>query len=143
MNFLKLSTTTQLNKFARASRTDCRAAAGDGQGAFVHLSDGTSRLQIYVRRQDIAGVRNDADGGEVDAGSFSICSIIGLHRRRRLSVRDQDRANCRCMLRSYSFLQRLCCRCPTRCTGSKTPRFANATLRRFDRRQFKTRARRR
>jgi lysyl-tRNA synthetase, class II len=37
-----------------------------GKAAFVHLSDGTSRLQIYVRRQDIAGVRNDADGGEVN-----------------------------------------------------------------------------
>jgi lysyl-tRNA synthetase, class II len=37
-----------------------------GKAAFVHLSDGTSRLQIYVRRQDIIGVRNDADGGEVN-----------------------------------------------------------------------------
>ncbi len=37
-----------------------------GKAAFVHLSDGTSRLQIYVRRQDITGVRNDADGGEVN-----------------------------------------------------------------------------
>lgn len=37
-----------------------------GKAAFVHLSDGTSRLQIYVRRQDVAGVRNDADGGEVN-----------------------------------------------------------------------------
>ncbi|MDX6532028.1 MAG: lysyl-tRNA synthetase, class [Blastocatellia bacterium] len=37
-----------------------------GKAAFVHLSDGTSRLQIYVRRQDIAGVRNDAEGGEVN-----------------------------------------------------------------------------
>src|SRR5438105_3535266 len=37
-----------------------------GKAAFVHLSDGTSRLQIYVRRQDVAGVRNDADGGEAD-----------------------------------------------------------------------------
>jgi len=37
-----------------------------GKAAFVHLSDGTSRLQIYLRRQDIAGVRNDADGGEVN-----------------------------------------------------------------------------
>src|SRR5437660_2198901 len=36
-----------------------------GKAAFVHLSDGTSRLQIYVRRQDVTGVRNDADGGEV------------------------------------------------------------------------------
>jgi lysyl-tRNA synthetase class 2 len=37
-----------------------------GKAAFVHLSDGTERLQIYLRRQDIAGVRNDADGGEVN-----------------------------------------------------------------------------
>jgi lysyl-tRNA synthetase class 2 len=37
-----------------------------GKAAFVHLSDGTSRLQVYVRRQEIAGVRNDADGGEVN-----------------------------------------------------------------------------
>jgi len=37
-----------------------------GKAAFVHLSDGTSRLQIYVRRQDVVGVNNDADGGEAD-----------------------------------------------------------------------------
>jgi len=37
-----------------------------GKAAFVHLSDGTARLQIYVRRQDITGVRNDPDGGEVN-----------------------------------------------------------------------------
>jgi lysyl-tRNA synthetase class 2 len=37
-----------------------------GKAAFVHLSDGTSRLQIYVRRQDVAGVRNDTDGAEVN-----------------------------------------------------------------------------
>src|SRR6266849_8682887 len=37
-----------------------------GKAAFVHLSDGTSRLQIYVRRQDVVGVRNDAEGGDVN-----------------------------------------------------------------------------
>jgi lysyl-tRNA synthetase class 2 len=37
-----------------------------GKAAFVHLSDGTSRLQIYVRRQDLAGVRNDAEVAEVN-----------------------------------------------------------------------------
>jgi lysyl-tRNA synthetase class 2 len=37
-----------------------------GKAAFVHLSDGVSRLQVYVRRQDVVGVRNDANGGEVD-----------------------------------------------------------------------------
>ena len=35
-----------------------------GKAAFVHLSDGTSRLQIYVRRQDVVGARND--GGDCD-----------------------------------------------------------------------------
>src|SRR5436305_6340481 len=37
-----------------------------GKAAFVHLSDGTSRLQIYVRRQDVSGASNDAKGGDVD-----------------------------------------------------------------------------
>jgi len=37
-----------------------------GKAAFVHLSDGVSRLQIYVRRQDIVGLSNDAEGGEVN-----------------------------------------------------------------------------
>jgi lysyl-tRNA synthetase, class II len=31
-----------------------------GKAAFVHLSDGVSRLQLYVRRQDVVAVRNDA-----------------------------------------------------------------------------------
>jgi lysyl-tRNA synthetase, class II len=58
---------TQLNKVH--VRIAGRIAAPPrvmGKAAFVHLSDGTSRLQIYVRRQDITGVRNDADGGEVN-----------------------------------------------------------------------------
>ena len=37
-----------------------------GKAAFVHLSDGVTRLQIYVRRQDVVGVRNDAGNGEVN-----------------------------------------------------------------------------
>lgn len=37
-----------------------------GKAAFLHLSDGISRLQIYIRRQDVTGVRNDANGGEVN-----------------------------------------------------------------------------
>src|ERR1041385_7311239 len=36
-----------------------------GKAAFVHLSDGVSRLQIYVRRQDVVGLHN-THGGEVD-----------------------------------------------------------------------------
>ena len=37
-----------------------------GKAAFVHLSDGISRLQIYIRKADITGVHNDAQGGDVD-----------------------------------------------------------------------------
>ena len=37
-----------------------------GKAAFVHLSDGVSRLQIYIRKSDVVGVHNSADGGEVD-----------------------------------------------------------------------------
>ncbi|HJY26904.1 MAG TPA: lysine--tRNA ligase [Pyrinomonadaceae bacterium] len=37
-----------------------------GKAAFVHLSDGVSRVQIYIRKADVIGVRNDAQAGEVD-----------------------------------------------------------------------------
>ena len=37
-----------------------------GKAAFVHLSDGISRLQIYVRKADVVGLSNDAQGGDVD-----------------------------------------------------------------------------
>src|SRR5215470_11005588 len=37
-----------------------------GKAAFVHLSDGVSRLQIYIRKADVVGVRNDANSGDVD-----------------------------------------------------------------------------
>ncbi|HUQ31473.1 MAG TPA: lysine--tRNA ligase [Pyrinomonadaceae bacterium] len=32
-----------------------------GKAAFVHLSDGISRLQIYVRKADVKGIHNDDD----------------------------------------------------------------------------------
>jgi lysyl-tRNA synthetase, class II len=37
-----------------------------GKAAFVHLSDGVQRLQVYVRQADASGVRNDTAGGDVD-----------------------------------------------------------------------------
>jgi lysyl-tRNA synthetase class 2 len=37
-----------------------------GKAAFVHLSDGVTRLQIYVKRADVKGVSNDAAQDEVD-----------------------------------------------------------------------------
>jgi lysyl-tRNA synthetase class 2 len=38
-----------------------------GKAAFVHLSDGVSRLQIYVRKADVKGIHND-DGVPVEEG---------------------------------------------------------------------------
>jgi lysyl-tRNA synthetase class 2 len=37
-----------------------------GKAAFVHLSDGVTRLQIYVKRADVTGVSNNAAGAELD-----------------------------------------------------------------------------
>jgi lysyl-tRNA synthetase class 2 len=37
-----------------------------GKAAFAHLSDGVQRLQVYVKRAEVMGVRNDATGGDVD-----------------------------------------------------------------------------
>ncbi len=37
-----------------------------GKAAFVHLSDGVNRLQIYVRRDDVKGVSNDDQNAEVN-----------------------------------------------------------------------------
>jgi lysyl-tRNA synthetase class 2 len=52
-----------------------------GKAAFLHLSDGVSRLQIYIRRQDVVGIRNDSDGGEVNGwelfGLFDHGDFIG------------------------------------------------------------------
>jgi len=37
-----------------------------GKAAFVHLSDGVSRLQLYIRRSDVVGLRNDNASETVD-----------------------------------------------------------------------------
>jgi lysyl-tRNA synthetase class 2 len=37
-----------------------------GKAAFVHLSDGVTRVQIYVKRADVKGTSNDDSGREVD-----------------------------------------------------------------------------
>lgn len=41
-----------------------------GKAAFVHLSDGVSRLQIYIRKSDVVGVRNDRAAGDCDGWSL-------------------------------------------------------------------------
>src|SRR5262245_3049538 len=48
-----------------------------GKAAFVHLSDGNSRLQIYLRRQDIVGLRNDGNGGGVKGWGLFGLMVIG------------------------------------------------------------------
>ncbi|MCM3903868.1 MAG: lysine--tRNA ligase [Pyrinomonadaceae bacterium] len=37
-----------------------------GKAAFAHLSDGVQRLQVYVKRAEVMGVRNDASAEDVD-----------------------------------------------------------------------------
>lgn len=47
-----------------------------GKAAFVHLSDGKNRLQIYVRKQDAKAINNDT--GEVLAEEFSGFKLFGM-----------------------------------------------------------------
>jgi lysyl-tRNA synthetase class 2 len=57
----------QLNKFTvRLAGRIASPPRVMGKAAFVHLSDGISRLQIYIKKSDVAGIRNDATGGETD-----------------------------------------------------------------------------
>jgi lysyl-tRNA synthetase class 2 len=57
----------QLNKFTvRVAGRIASPPRVMGKAAFVHLSDGVTRLQIYVKRADVKGVSNLAGGGEVD-----------------------------------------------------------------------------
>jgi len=57
----------QLNKFTvRLAGRIASPPRVMGKAAFVHLSDGVSRLQIYIRKADVVGVRNDANSGDVD-----------------------------------------------------------------------------
>ena len=48
-----------------------------GKAAFVHLSDGTSRLQIYIRKADITGIRNDAQAVTSTVGPCFNCWTTG------------------------------------------------------------------
>src|SRR5207302_1315103 len=43
-----------------------------GKAAFVHLSDGCARLQIYIRRQDVVGVRNDGGSSTNSSSSDTV-----------------------------------------------------------------------
>lgn len=57
----------QLNKFTvRLAGRIASPPRVMGKAAFVHISDGISRLQIYLRKADIIGIRNDSTGAEVN-----------------------------------------------------------------------------
>src|SRR4029078_4886074 len=57
----------QLNRFTvRVAGRIASPPRVMGKAAFVHLSDGGTRLQLYVKRADVKGVSNLAGGGEVD-----------------------------------------------------------------------------
>jgi len=57
----------ELNKFVvRLAGRIASPPRTMGKAAFVHLSDGVSRLQIYIRKSDVVGVHNSAEGGDVD-----------------------------------------------------------------------------
>lgn len=57
----------QLNKVAvRVAGRIASPPRVMGKAAFVHLSDGVTRLQIYIKRADVQGVRNDAADIEVN-----------------------------------------------------------------------------
>lgn len=47
-----------------------------GKAAFVHLSDGKNRLQIYVRKQDAKAINNDT--GDVSEEEFSGFKLFGM-----------------------------------------------------------------
>jgi lysyl-tRNA synthetase class 2 len=65
--FRDLQPPEELNKFVvRLAGRIASPPRVMGKAAFVHLSDGVSRLQIYVRKADVVGVHNSADGGDVD-----------------------------------------------------------------------------
>jgi len=65
--FTGFQPTEDLNKFVvRVAGRIATPPRQMGKVAFVHLSDGVSRLQIYIRKNDVVGVYNGADGGDVD-----------------------------------------------------------------------------
>ncbi len=65
--FTGFQPTEDLNKFVvRVAGRIATPPRQMGKVAFVHLSDGVSRLQIYIRKNEAVGVYNSAEGGEVD-----------------------------------------------------------------------------
>ena len=61
----------QLNKFSvRLAGRIASPPREMGKAAFVHISDGVSRLQLYLRKGEFAGVHNDVGCGDFDGWSL-------------------------------------------------------------------------
>ncbi|HYJ45255.1 MAG TPA: OB-fold nucleic acid binding domain-containing protein, partial [Pyrinomonadaceae bacterium] len=95
------SANAELNKIT--VRTSGRLAVPPrvmGKAAFVHLSDGVSRLQIYVRRSDVKGIHNDdrspvEEGWEIfnllDHGDFiGVSGYLFITKTGELSIHVQE-----------------------------------------------------
>ena len=75
-----------------------------GKAAFVHLSDGVSRLQIYIRKADVTGIRNDGAG---DADGWALFQLLdhGDFIGVKATPFVTKTASFRCTYRSFSFCQ--------------------------------------
>jgi len=101
-----------------------------GRAAFLHLSDGTSRLQLYVRRSDVKAVRNDGDPQPVegwalfellDHGDFiGVEGFLFVTKTGELSVHVEE----------LQFLSKALLPLPDKMHGmaSTTPRFVSVNV---------------
>src|SRR5882762_4134322 len=88
-----------------------------GKAAFVHLSDGSSRLQIYVKRADVAACATMQWAAKSTAGNYSLCSITAISSELKVICSSLKPVSFPCTSRNCSFWPRHCCRCLTRCTA--------------------------
>jgi Lysyl-tRNA synthetase (class II) len=105
-----------------------------GKAAFVHLSDGMSRLQIYVRRDDVQGVFNGKHGSEPPAvaGGSSQPDVNGWELFSLLDHGDfigvegflfiTNTGELSVHVEKLQFLAKAMLPCRTRCMASKTLR---------------------
>ena len=95
-----------------------------GKAAFVHLSDGVSRLQIYVRKADVTGRQQrlaDWSRRGQRLGTFRAARPRRFHRRRRLSVHHQDRRAIGACAEACSFWRKRLLPMPDKMHGINDP----------------------
>ena len=94
-----------------------------GKAAFVHLSDGKHRLQVYVRKQDAKAISNDT--GEVLEEEFSGFNLFGmLDHGDFVGVEGflflTNTGELSVHVETIRFWQKRCCRCPTNTPNSQS-----------------------